>query len=50
MASAYVGSLIAPPIFGIIAEKISLKLMPIYLGLFFLLMIVMIKKTEKVVK
>ncbi|MGN1102881.1 MAG: MFS transporter, partial [Huintestinicola sp.] len=31
MASAYVGSTFMPPIFGLIANHISLKLMPIYL-------------------
>lgn len=47
MASAYVGSTFIPPIFGVIANHISLKLMPIYLGLFFILLYVMISKTEK---
>ena len=50
MASAYTGSLLAPPLFGIIAEGISLKILPIYLLSFFILMIVMIRKTERAVK
>ena len=50
MASAYTGSLLAPPLFGIIADGISLKIMPIYLLGFFILMIVMIRKTERTVK
>lgn len=50
MASAYTGSLLAPPLFGIIADGISLKILPIYLLFFFILMIVMIKKTERAVK
>lgn len=47
MASAYVGSTFMPPIFGLIANHISLKLMPIYLALFLVLLLVMISKTEK---
>ena len=50
MASAYTGSLLAPPLFGIIAEGTSLRIMPIYLLAFFILMIVMIRKTERAVK
>jgi len=50
MASAYTGSLLAPPLFGIIAEGTSLRILPIYLLAFFILMIVMIKKTELAVK
>lgn len=50
MAAAYLGSLLMPPLFGIIAENVSLSLMPLYLGILFLLMITMIKKTERVVK
>lgn len=47
MASAYVGSTFMPPVFGLIANHISLKLMPIYLALFFVLLLIMIYKTEK---
>ena len=47
MASAYVGSTFMPPIFGILANHISLKLMPLYLAFFFLLLIVMITRTER---
>ena len=50
MASAYTGSLLAPPLFGIIAEGTSLRILPIYLLAFFILMIVMIRKTERAVK
>jgi fucose permease len=50
MASAYTGSLLAPPLFGIIADGISLKILPIFLLGFFILMIVMIRKTERTVK
>lgn len=48
MASAYVGSTFMPPVFGLIANHVSLKLMPCYLALFFVLLLVMISKTEKV--
>lgn len=48
MASAYVGSTFMPPVFGLMANHVSLRLMPIYLALFFVIMIVMIKKTAKV--
>lgn len=47
MASAYVGSTFMPPVFGLIANHVSLKLMPCYLALFFVLLLVMIAKTEK---
>ncbi|WP_298483993.1 sugar MFS transporter [uncultured Ruminococcus sp.] len=47
MASAYVGSTFMPPIFGLIANHISLKLMPVYLAFFMILLLVMIAKTEK---
>lgn len=48
MASAYVGSTFMPPIFGLLANHISLKLMPLYLVFFLILLLVMISKTEKV--
>lgn len=47
MASAYVGSTFMPPVFGVIANHISLKLMPVYLVFFLILLLVMISKTEK---
>ena len=47
MASAYVGSTFMPPLFGLIANHISLKLMPIYIAFFFILLLIMISKTEK---
>ncbi len=50
MASAYCGSTFMPPLFGLIANHISLKLMPMYLALFFALMIFMIMRTEKLCK
>lgn len=50
MASAYVGSTFMPPLFGLIANHISMNIMPFYLALFFALMIFMIEKTNKAVK
>ena len=47
MASAYLGSTLMPPLFGIIANGVSLRLMPIYLGLFMLIMLVMLSKSER---
>lgn len=51
MASAYVGNCVMPPVFGLIANHISVALLPVYLLLILILMIVMhellIKKTEK---
>jgi fucose permease len=50
MASAYIGTLAMPPLFGIIANYISASLYPVYLFLILILMIVMhellIKKTS----
>lgn len=48
MASAYVGSTFMPPIFGLIANHISLKLMPAYMAFFFFLLLFMINKTERI--
>lgn len=49
MASAYIGSTFMPPLFGLIANHISIQLLPVYLIFFTLLMIVMIEKTYKIV-
>lgn len=45
MASAYIGSTFIPPLLGLITNYVSLKIMPLYLAVFFALMIVMIEKT-----
>lgn len=44
MACAYVGTTLMPPLFGFIAEHISIKLYPVYLALFVVLMIVAVEK------
>ena len=47
MASAYVGNLLMPPLFGIIANHISVKVFPIYLLLILIVMVVMHIKLNK---
>jgi len=39
MASAYTGSTFMPPLFGLIAQSVSIGLYPIYLGIFVVIMI-----------
>lgn len=41
MASAYVGNLLMPPLFGIIANNISVIFFPIYLLLILIVMVIM---------
>ena len=41
MAFAYIGILAMPPLFGVIAENISISLLPIYLSIFLILIAVM---------
>ena len=50
MASAYLGSTLMPPVFGLLAEHIHIGLMPIYLLLFMLFMIICIGHFEKQTK
>lgn len=47
MASAYVGTLIMPPVFGMVAEHISVALYPVYLLVILVLMYVMHEKLMK---
>lgn len=44
MASAYIGTLTMPPLFGLIADNISIALLPIYLLIILFVMIVMNEK------
>ncbi len=46
MASAYFGSTFMPPIFGLIANHVSISLMPLYLGMFMVLMLIAISKGQ----
>ncbi len=45
MAGAYVGATFMPPLFGLIADYINIRLLPVYLAVLTLLMITMIEKT-----
>ena len=47
MASAYLGSLIAPPVFGLVANHISASLLPVYFGIILLVMIVMCEQVNR---
>ena len=47
MASAYVGCLIAPPIFGLIANHLSASLLPVYLGIILTVMVVMCEQLNR---
>lgn len=51
MASAYLGSCLAPPLFGLIANHITAELLPAYLGIFLIIMVIMheiaVGKTKK---
>lgn len=47
MASAYVGSTFMPPVFGLIANHISIGLYPVYMMIFVVLMVVMMEKLNK---
>jgi fucose permease len=50
MASAYIGSTFMAPLFGLIANHISIKLLPYYLVIFIVLMITMVERTFRLVK
>ncbi len=51
MASAYVGTCLVPPLFGLIAQHVSVKLLPLFLSLFAVLIILahewLIKTTDR---
>ncbi len=47
MASAYIGTCIMPPIFGLIANYITVALLPVYLLILLLLMFIMHEKLVK---
>ena len=48
MAAAYVGATFIPPVFGAIAENISIGLYPVYLTVFIILMFVMVERMNKI--
>lgn len=47
MASAYIGTSFMPPLFGLIANNISIVLLPVYLITILVLMVVMHERLEK---
>lgn len=47
LASAYVGTLAMPPLFGLIAQNLSLSLLPLYLFAILLVMFYMHEKLNK---
>ncbi len=50
MAAAYCGSTFMPPVFGFMAQYISIGLYPLYLGIFCILMLLMSEKVNKTLK
>ena len=50
MASAYLGATVAPPIFGLISEIVGFEIFPIYLLLFFVVMLIMVIRTFTMTK
>jgi fucose permease len=50
MASAYIGTSLMPPLFGFLAENISIGLYPLYLLIFAILMFIMSEKLNATVK
>ncbi|MCM1530007.1 MAG: MFS transporter [Alistipes sp.] len=50
MASAYTGTTLMPTIFGAIAQRVSLRLMPVFMAVFLLMMIILIERTFSTAK
>lgn len=48
MACAYVGSTFMPPLFGLIAEHVNIKLYPFYLSIFVIIMILMVEAVNHI--
>lgn len=47
MAAAYLGATLAPPIFGLIANYVEIKLLPLYIAIFMILSFVMLELLNK---
>ena len=47
MASAYIGTCLMPPLFGLIANHISIRLLPLYLLILLALMVYMYELLER---
>lgn len=50
MASAYCGCTLMPPVFGLIAQYISISILPFYMAFFALLMLFMAERVNKLCK
>ncbi len=50
MASAYTGSAVMPPLFGLICEFLPMSIYPFYLAVFVLLMVVMSERLNRLMK
>lgn len=50
MASAYTGTTLMPPIFGLIADYVNIGLFPLYLAVFAILMLVMTERATRVIE
>ena len=50
MAFAYVGTTLMPPLFGVIASYIDIRLYPIYLSIFLIILIICSELTNKKIK
>ena len=50
MAGAYVGSTFAPPLFGLLGNSAGFAIMPVFLLIFFILMIIMVELSFRVTK
>ena len=50
MASAYLGATLAPPAFGLIANYVDVRLMPLYLAVFMLVCFVMLELLNRQAK
>ena len=48
MAIAYVGYLVSSPLFGVLAQFITIELYPVYLGFFLIIMIVAAEKVNRI--
>ncbi len=50
MASAYVGSTLVPPLFGLLADEISISLFPVFLVVILILMFLMSERLNQITK
>lgn len=48
MAAAYIGTLVLPPMFGFVAERFSLSLLPAFLGFYLIIMSISTKRLRRI--